>query len=170
MGGPRLRADRMLWQPCLHLIHAFSTGVITQKKNQSLLAKKPKPVFPAPVLRLPHEVVHQQQLPVVRPRNLHHGNPVHLLQVRFETHVDEKRNHTRAENSAGNQQENCLKIPASHPWAGVPHFSRLLREVDDGLLADHMYPNTDLDLFPGPVRGVDRRLERDPQRQARAVS
>jgi hypothetical protein len=35
--------------------------------------------------------------------------------MRFETHMDEKRNHTRAEGPAGRQEENCLMVPCSLP-------------------------------------------------------
>ena len=81
----------------------FSIDRRSQKKNQSVLAKNVKLIFSASVLRLPHEVVHQQQLPVVRPLGLHHRNPLPVLQMRFETHMDEERNHTRPEGPAGRQ-------------------------------------------------------------------
>jgi len=44
-----------------------------------------------------HEIVCQPPMPVVRTRGLHHGNPVPLLPVRFETYLGKKRERSSAE-------------------------------------------------------------------------
>jgi hypothetical protein len=57
----------------------------------------------------------------------------------------------------------------SRPGSGTSYLASG-PDVGGRQLADHMHPHTNSDLLPCPVRRVDRRLERHPQRQARAVS
>ena len=95
------------------IFHASWTEQSLRRKTDLRPPKMRSRFFQSACYRWLHEVVHQQQLPVVRPRSLHHRNPLHFLPMRFETHLDAKRNHTRAENSPGSRQEDRLIVALS---------------------------------------------------------
>jgi hypothetical protein len=121
-GGPPPRpADRLLSQPSLHPIPYSMSSWTEQSRRRKTDPCSPKMrsrFFQSACYRWLHEVVHQQQLPVVRPGSLHDRYPLHFLPMRFETHLDAKRNHTRAENSPGSRQEDRLIVPISRPVLG----------------------------------------------------
>lgn len=53
-----------------------------QKKNQSIPAKNAKRITAPPMLLFMHEVMHQQQLPIIWPGSLHCRNPMPVLPLR----------------------------------------------------------------------------------------
>jgi hypothetical protein len=63
-------------------------GISTQKKNQSIPAKNARPISAVPVLLFLDEVMHEQQLPLLRPDSLYRSNPLPLLPMRPEAHLD----------------------------------------------------------------------------------
>jgi hypothetical protein len=146
------------------LFDAFTTVQSPRRKTNPYAPKMRSRFSLHACYRLPYEVVYKQQLPVVRPRSVHRRNPLPVLPMRFETHMDEKRNHTRAEIRVANRKENCLKV--------CPRKFHNLGSYGKGQasLAYEMHTHTNPDFLPCPVRRVDRRLECHSQRQARAVS
>lgn len=83
-------------------------GVWTQKKNQSIPVKNADRIPATIMLLFMHEVVYQQHLPLIRPGSLYKRNPLPVLPLRSETHLDKERHRPRAQITPRPSKENRL--------------------------------------------------------------